>query len=98
MYFFYISITPDLQKSSSVRILALVLISLVALSAVIGIIAGFTYSGKSYYTPGTRKITMDDIFNGTFYPSWAEVNWVAEGKYRRNLRLARLDQNLLNSW
>lgn len=68
-----------MQKYSSVRILALALISLVALSAFIGIIAGFTYSGKSYYNPGSRKITMDDIFNGTFYPSGAEVNWVPEG-------------------
>ena len=59
--------------------LAIVLISLVALSAIIGIVAGFTYSGAPYHTPGQKKITMDHVFNGTFYPNRPALNWVAEG-------------------
>ncbi|KAF8815432.1 hypothetical protein BYT27DRAFT_7194435 [Phlegmacium glaucopus] len=66
------------NKYASVRVLAMVLMSLVALAAFIGIIAGLSYDGKSYRTPGVRKITMDNIFNGTFTPSAAQVNWVAE--------------------
>jgi dipeptidyl aminopeptidase B len=73
----------ELQKSSAIRILAVVLVSLVALSAFIGIFAGFTYSGTSYHTPGTRKITMDDVFGGKFFPKGAQVNWIAEGMYER---------------
>ena len=73
----------QLQKSSSTRILAIVLISLVSLAALIGIIAGFTYSGTSYHTPGMRRITMDDIFNGTFHAAKAQVNWVPEGMCTR---------------
>ena len=85
----YVSI--DLQKYSSVRILALALISLVALSAFIGIIAGFTYTGKSYYTPGSRKITMDALFNGTFYASGAEVNWVPEGMCGEIIKACKIE-------
>ncbi|KAF8159267.1 dipeptidyl aminopeptidase [Crassisporium funariophilum] len=66
------------QKHSSMRFLAIVLISLVSLSAVIGIIAGFTYSGQSYHIPGMRRITMDHLFNGTFWAHPVNLNWVAE--------------------
>ncbi|PPQ68381.1 hypothetical protein CVT25_007919 [Psilocybe cyanescens] len=66
------------KKHSSVRLLAIILISLVSLAALIGVIAGFAYSGKSYITPGRRRITMDHIFNGTFWPRQPELNWVAE--------------------
>lgn len=61
------------------RLLAIILISLVSLAAVIGVVAGFTYSGSSYRTPGQQRITMDHIFNGTFWASQPDLNWVAEG-------------------
>ncbi len=63
------------------RLLAIILISLVSLAAVIGVIAGFTYSGTSYRTPGRQRITMDHIFNGTFYSNQPDLNWVAEGTW-----------------
>jgi len=60
--------------------LAIVLITLVALSGIIGIVAGFTYSGAPYHAQGQKKISMDHIFNGTFYANRPLLNWVAEGQ------------------
>lgn len=54
-------------------------------------VAGFTYSGKSYLIQGTRKITMDDIFDGTFAASGAEVNWVPEGMCGGQIKTHRVE-------
>lgn len=70
-----------MQNRASVRALAIILVSLVSLAGVIGVIAGFAYSGTSYRTPGQQRITMDHIFNGTFYSSQPDLNWVAEGMW-----------------
>jgi len=59
--------------------LAIVLLTLVALSGIIGIVAGFTYSGAQYHAPGQKKITLDHIFNGTFSANRPGLNWVREG-------------------
>ena len=64
------------------RLLAIILVFLISLAAVIGVIAGFAYSGTSYRTPGQQRITMDHIFNGTFYSSQPDLNWVAEGTWK----------------
>ncbi|KDR80915.1 hypothetical protein GALMADRAFT_241446 [Galerina marginata CBS 339.88] len=70
---------PEAERQrSSVRILAIALISLVVLAAIIGVVAGFAYSGTSYLTPGRRRITMDHVFNGTFYAAQPDLNWIAE--------------------
>ncbi|KAF9529024.1 dipeptidyl aminopeptidase [Crepidotus variabilis] len=66
------------EKYTPARILGFVLIGLVSLAAVIGVVAGFAYSATSYRAPGRKKITMDHVFNGTFWPSAPELNWVVE--------------------
>ncbi|KAF9558339.1 dipeptidyl aminopeptidase [Agrocybe pediades] len=66
------------KKHASVRVLAITLIGLVAVAALIGVFAGFAYSGTSYRTLGQKKVTMDHIFNGTFWPRRPDLNWVAE--------------------
>jgi dipeptidyl aminopeptidase len=76
----FLATKTSLQHVTSVRLLAIILISLVSLSAIIGIIAGFMYQGTAYYhAAGQKHITMDHIFNGTFYAYQPSVNWVAEG-------------------
>jgi len=61
--------------------MAYVLIGLVSLSALIGIIAGFTYTGAALSSEGIKRITMDHVFNGTFYANSVGINWVGEGKF-----------------
>jgi hypothetical protein len=34
---------------------------------------------------------MDDIFNGTFYPFGAEVNWVPEGMCGEIIRACKVE-------
>ncbi|KAF9482998.1 hypothetical protein BDN70DRAFT_874224 [Pholiota conissans] len=71
--------SPTTPKNNTpVRLLAILLVALVLLATLIGIIAGFAYSGTSYRTPGQQRITMDHIFNGTFWASQPDLNWVAE--------------------
>ena len=56
------------------------LIALVLIAGVVGIVAGYTYSGQSLRKQaGRRRLTMDHIFNGTFRYSRPDLNWVAEG-------------------
>ena len=53
---------------------------LIGIAAAIGIFGAFTYAGTSYRrVVGARKITMDHIFNGTFYAQGHHLNWVPEG-------------------
>ncbi|KAJ7493362.1 dipeptidyl aminopeptidase [Mycena galericulata] len=66
------------RPSTSLRLLIISLASLVALSGIIGIIAAHTYVGKTYHTPGIRKITMDHVFNGTFSADRRGLAWVPE--------------------
>jgi dipeptidyl aminopeptidase len=67
------------QKNTSVRLLAILLVSLVLLATLIGVLAGFAYSGTSFRSPGQQRITMDHVFNGTFWARRPDLNWVAEG-------------------
>jgi dipeptidyl aminopeptidase len=68
------------HKSTSLRKLVIALVVLVGVAAAIGIIGAFTYTGASYRrVVGARKITMDHIFNGTFYAQGYHLNWVPEG-------------------
>ncbi|KAF7303130.1 hypothetical protein MKEN_01276700 [Mycena kentingensis (nom. inval.)] len=66
------------RPPSSTRLLVIALASLVALSGIIGIIAAHSYVGKTYRAPGIRKITMDHVFNGTFYVERRNLDWVPE--------------------
>jgi len=66
---------------------------LVGFAALIGIIAATTYTDSPRYRrPGFQKITMDHVFNGTFYAEHKDIHWVPEGKavsfvmcYSRNI-------------
>ncbi|THU97687.1 dipeptidyl aminopeptidase [Dendrothele bispora CBS 962.96] len=71
-------ITPVPRRNSSLRFLVTTLAILVTLSGIIGIIAAHTYVGTVYRLPGTRKITMDHIFNGTFSVQRQSISWVPE--------------------
>ncbi|KAL4265734.1 peptidase S9B family protein [Pleurotus pulmonarius] len=67
------------QRPTSMRYLAFGLVLLVSLSAIIGMVAAFTYSGaNSYHAPGVKKITMDHVFNGTFAIESETLRWVPE--------------------
>ncbi|RDB18477.1 putative dipeptidyl-aminopeptidase B [Hypsizygus marmoreus] len=62
----------------SLRFLAILLAVFLAFSVLIGIIAGFTYSEVPRHRPGSKKITMDHLFNGTFAIERKSVDWVPE--------------------
>ena len=48
----------------------------------IGIFAAFTYTGTTFAPlRGTRPLTMDHVFNGTFHARHASLRWVPEGTY-----------------
>ncbi|KAJ3974288.1 dipeptidyl aminopeptidase [Lentinula raphanica] len=66
------------KRASNIRFLITTLIILVVLCGIIGIIAAHTYVGTVYHLPGTRKITMDHIFNGTFGAERSAISWVPE--------------------
>jgi dipeptidyl aminopeptidase len=57
-----------------------VLIGTVAIAAVIGVLAGWSYSAPSYSIKGgNRHITLDHIFNGTFNAKSISLDWVKQG-------------------
>ncbi|KAF8075245.1 dipeptidyl aminopeptidase [Lyophyllum atratum] len=68
----------DLKKRSSLRFFAILLAAVLLLSAVVGIIAAQTYKGTPQHRPGTRKFTIDHVFNGTFNAQRKTINWVQE--------------------
>ncbi|KAG6865647.1 hypothetical protein C0991_000566 [Blastosporella zonata] len=73
--------SEDLKKKHrmmSVRVLGVLLFIIIALSSLIGVFAARSYKGAVEYHPGTQKITMDHIFNGTFTAQRKSVNWVPE--------------------
>lgn len=48
---------------------------------VIGIFAAHTYTGTSFaIVRGLKPLTMDHVFNGTFYAQHSSLRWVKEGK------------------
>jgi hypothetical protein len=72
------------QRPWAVRCLVITLGVIVAFAAVVGIAAGFMY--KPSRAIGTRRITMDHIFNGTFTPDQHSLHWVPEGALFRPQR------------
>ncbi|KAH9832495.1 dipeptidyl aminopeptidase [Rhodofomes roseus] len=66
------------KHASSLRFLVIALVSLLAVAGVIGIFAAHSYTGMPYRIRGTKHITMDHIFNGTFYPTSENILWVPE--------------------
>ncbi|KAF8515924.1 dipeptidyl aminopeptidase [Gautieria morchelliformis] len=67
----------DFGNKRQTRFVALCLMSLLGLAVVVGIFAGFS-SGNSYRTRGSKHITMDHVFNGTFGVERKSLNWVPE--------------------
>ncbi|KAG6917095.1 hypothetical protein DXG01_003915 [Tephrocybe rancida] len=85
--------TEDLKKKhwTSIRVLAVLLFIIIALSSLIGVFAARSYKGAVEYRTGTRKITMDHVFNGTFSAERKTVNWVPEGTFCSHLSLTCSD-------
>ena len=51
------------------------------MAIIIGFIAARTYNGTSFaIMRGSRPLTMDHVFNGTFYARQTDVRWVPEGE------------------
>ena len=53
-------------------------------------LAAFSYTGTSYRVRGTKHITMDHIFNGTFGAQSQTLRWVPEGGLLSSLLLILL--------
>jgi dipeptidyl aminopeptidase B len=68
-----------MQQWSSIRWLVFSLVGLLFFAGVIGIFAGLSYREKEHIVRGHEKLTMENIFNGTFSVERSEVNWVPEG-------------------
>lgn len=79
-----------MKKPSSLRALVISLAALVCLAGLIGIIAASAYSG-AVMRHGSQKITMDHVFNGTFYAESHHLQWAPQGMLSRRMR------NLVNS-
>ncbi|QRV73760.1 dipeptidyl aminopeptidase [Ceratobasidium sp. AG-Ba] len=68
------------KRPSPLRCLVICLGSLVLLAVLLGFLAARTYSQTSYRyrAPGNKHITMDHVFNGTFYARRQKLAWVSE--------------------
>lgn len=66
------------QRPWPLRYLVIGLAGLVGMAIIIGVVAAFSYTGTSYRIRGTKHITMDHLFNGTFGSSSQSVRWVPE--------------------
>jgi dipeptidyl aminopeptidase len=59
-----------------------VLIATVIFAALLGTLAGWSYSAPSYSIKGgNQHITLDHIMNGTFTPKSVTLDWVKQGMY-----------------
>ena len=53
------------------------------MAMMVGFIAARTYSGTSFaIIRGSKPLTMDHVFNGTFYAQHMDVRWVPEGAFK----------------
>ncbi|CCM01272.1 uncharacterized protein FIBRA_03321 [Fibroporia radiculosa] len=66
------------KRPASVRVLVTSLVALVTLAAIIGIFAAHSYTGTPFRIHGTKHITMDHVFNGTFSAKKGGILWVPE--------------------
>ncbi|KAL4251589.1 peptidase S9B family protein [Abortiporus biennis] len=72
------SLSGRTRRPSSLRCLIFCLAGLVSIAALIGLFAAFSYTGTSYQIRGTKHITMDHVFNGTFWAEKQSLRWVPE--------------------
>ncbi|KAF9814328.1 hypothetical protein IEO21_05171 [Rhodonia placenta] len=66
------------RRPASLCFLVGSLVTLVTLAAVIGIFAARSYTGTPFRIHGTKHITMDHVFNGTFSARREGILWVPE--------------------
>ncbi|KAH8104292.1 dipeptidyl aminopeptidase [Phellopilus nigrolimitatus] len=67
------------RRLSPLRYLLIALTSLLLMAVVIGIFAAHTYTGTSSTRPrGSKQLTMDHVFNGTFSAQHSSLRWVPE--------------------
>ncbi|KAG8746072.1 hypothetical protein FRC10_006175 [Ceratobasidium sp. 414] len=68
------------KRPSPLRCLIISLASLVLLAILLGFLAARTYNHTSYRyrAPGNKHITMDHVFNGTFWAQRQSLAWVSE--------------------
>jgi dipeptidyl aminopeptidase len=69
------------QKRSPLYYLLLSLAGLLLLATLIGFFAATSYKGGPVraWNTGSKKLTMDHIFNGTFWAERKTLRWVPEG-------------------
>ncbi|TFK73733.1 dipeptidyl aminopeptidase [Pluteus cervinus] len=66
------------SRPSSLRCLIIFIASVVVFSIVVGVLAANSYVGSTFRTHGSKKITMDHVFNGTFSIQKKSLHWVPE--------------------
>ncbi|KZT07170.1 dipeptidyl aminopeptidase [Laetiporus sulphureus 93-53] len=66
------------RRPSSLIFLVVSLVLLVGTAGVIGVFAARSYTGTPFRIQGTKHITMDHIFNGTFSTKCESILWVPE--------------------
>ncbi|KAG8898892.1 hypothetical protein FRC01_010730, partial [Tulasnella sp. 417] len=66
------------KMRTPLKFLLLSLVALILLATMIGVLAAYSYSGSNFRATGRKPLTMDHVFNGTFYVERTSLDWVAE--------------------
>ncbi|KAG9042892.1 hypothetical protein FS837_010276 [Tulasnella sp. UAMH 9824] len=66
------------KMRTPLKALLISLAALILLASMIGVLAAYSYSGSNFLAVGRKPLTMDHIFNGTFYADRTSLDWVAE--------------------
>ncbi|KIY32640.1 dipeptidyl aminopeptidase [Cryptococcus gattii E566] len=67
-------------RNKSRKILAL-LVAIIAFAGIVGVLAASGYSVPAFSNKGgTKHITMDHVFNGTFNPYSRQIDWVTQAE------------------
>ncbi|KAG8917493.1 hypothetical protein FRC00_013547, partial [Tulasnella sp. 408] len=89
------------KMRTPLKALLISLAALIFLAAMIGVLAAYSYSGSNFLATGRKPLTMDHVFNGTFYADRTSLDWVAEGERAEDLGYIRRrlrNVNILPSW
>ncbi|KAI5120961.1 hypothetical protein M0805_001665 [Coniferiporia weirii] len=74
-----LSVGRPKRRPNALRCLLITLLSLLLMAVVVGIFAAHTYTGNSSARiRGSRPLTMDHVFNGTFSAQRSSLRWVPE--------------------
>ncbi|TCD69053.1 hypothetical protein EIP91_008951 [Steccherinum ochraceum] len=66
------------KRNSSLRCLIFCLVGLTSTAAIIGLFAALSFTGTAFRIVGTKHITIDHVFNGTFSSHSKSIRWVPE--------------------